>query len=179
MLQLGWLWPCPQMGLYHPLDGVTNLKYKLLYFLTPNKKNSKKKALAFNWDRCCHLVICLQLILLHYKTWLERVSKGKPSSLLGLIVSDEGKKFYNIGPRCSTSPTRRGRWGSARLSRFRSFSRIGWTINLRQKNAKMWRHNKNWFLLKMAQTFWMTHPPIVATKCHWNSISLCNSSISP
>jgi hypothetical protein len=28
---------CP-MGLYHPLDGDTNLKYKLLGFLTPNKK---------------------------------------------------------------------------------------------------------------------------------------------
>jgi hypothetical protein len=32
-------------------------------------------------------------------TQLERVIKGKPSSLLGLAVSDEGKKFYNIGPR--------------------------------------------------------------------------------
>jgi hypothetical protein len=32
------------MGLYHPLDGITNPKYKLLYFLTPNKKNSKRKA---------------------------------------------------------------------------------------------------------------------------------------
>ncbi len=30
------------------------------------------------------------------KTWLERVSKYKPSSLLGLIISDEGKKFCNI-----------------------------------------------------------------------------------
>jgi hypothetical protein len=30
------------------------------------------------------------------KNWLERVSKDKPSSLLGLIDSDEGKKFYNI-----------------------------------------------------------------------------------
>ena len=30
------------MGLYHPLDGVTNLKYKLLYFLTPNKKLIEK-----------------------------------------------------------------------------------------------------------------------------------------
>ncbi len=55
------------MGLYHPLDGVTNLKYKLLYFLIPNKKNSKRKALAFNWDRCCHLAICLWLILFHLK----------------------------------------------------------------------------------------------------------------
>jgi hypothetical protein len=27
---------------------------------------------------------------------MERVSKDKPSSLLGLIISDEGKKFYNI-----------------------------------------------------------------------------------
>jgi hypothetical protein len=36
-----------RMGLYHPLDGVTNLKYKLLYFLTPNKKNFKEKGASF------------------------------------------------------------------------------------------------------------------------------------
>jgi hypothetical protein len=30
------------------------------------------------------------------KTRLARVSKGKPSSLLGFVISDEGKKFYNI-----------------------------------------------------------------------------------
>ncbi len=30
------------------------------------------------------------------KTQLERVSKGKPSNLLSLVVSDKGKKFYNI-----------------------------------------------------------------------------------
>jgi hypothetical protein len=54
------------MGLYHPLDCVTNLKYKLLYFLARNKKNSKRKALAFNRDRYCHLAICLRLILFHY-----------------------------------------------------------------------------------------------------------------
>ncbi len=30
------------------------------------------------------------------KTRLERVSKAKPSNLLGLIVSDKGKMFYNI-----------------------------------------------------------------------------------
>ncbi len=47
------------MGLYHPLDGDTNLRYKLLCFLTPNKKNSKRKAQAFNRDRCCHLALCL------------------------------------------------------------------------------------------------------------------------
>jgi hypothetical protein len=30
------------------------------------------------------------------KTWLERVSKDKPSSLLVLIVSNKGKTFYSI-----------------------------------------------------------------------------------
>jgi hypothetical protein len=35
------------MGLDHPLDGVTNLKYKLLYFLTPNKKVFKEKGTSF------------------------------------------------------------------------------------------------------------------------------------
>ncbi len=53
------------IGIYHPLDGTTNLKYTLLCFLTPNKKISNKKALAFNRDRCCHLVVCLWLILFH------------------------------------------------------------------------------------------------------------------
>jgi hypothetical protein len=53
------------IGLYHSLDGITNLKYKLLYFLTPNKKISKRKALAFNRDRGCHLALCLRLILFH------------------------------------------------------------------------------------------------------------------
>ncbi len=35
----------------------------------------------------------------NYNTWLERVSKGKSSSSLGLIISDEGKKFHNIETR--------------------------------------------------------------------------------
>ncbi len=39
------------------------------------------------------------------KTWLERVTKGKPFSLLGLVVSDEGKKFYSTDTWL--------RWGSA------------------------------------------------------------------
>jgi hypothetical protein len=30
------------------------------------------------------------------KTLLERVSKDRRSNLLGFIVSDDGKKFYNI-----------------------------------------------------------------------------------
>ncbi len=35
------------MGLYHRLDGITNLKYKLFYFLTPIKKNFKEKGTSF------------------------------------------------------------------------------------------------------------------------------------
>jgi len=35
------------MGLYHPLDGITNLKYKLLYFITPNTKIFKEKGTSF------------------------------------------------------------------------------------------------------------------------------------
>jgi hypothetical protein len=53
------------MGLDHPLDGVTNPKYKLVHFLTTKFFCKEKKAIAFNWDRCCHLVFCLQLILFH------------------------------------------------------------------------------------------------------------------
>jgi len=36
-----------EMELYHPLDGITNLKYKLLYFLTPNKEKFKEKGTSF------------------------------------------------------------------------------------------------------------------------------------
>jgi hypothetical protein len=37
------------LGLYHPLDGVTNLEYNLLCFLTLNKIIfSKQKTVAFN-----------------------------------------------------------------------------------------------------------------------------------
>jgi len=35
----------------------------------------------------------------NYKTQLERVTKGKPSSILGLVINDDGKKFYNIDTR--------------------------------------------------------------------------------
>jgi hypothetical protein len=34
-------------GLYHPLDGVINFKYKLLYFLTTNKNFFEEKGTSF------------------------------------------------------------------------------------------------------------------------------------
>ncbi len=77
------------MGLYHPLDVVTNLKYKLLHFLTLHNNISKRKALAFNRDRCCHLVICLRLILFHsfvtyeWNLWQPNFSMG---TILGCLI---------------------------------------------------------------------------------------------
>jgi len=66
------------MGLHHPLDGITNPKYKLLHFFTTKIKFCKeKKALAFNCDRCCHLALCLQLILFHWPQLLFLRVGGK------------------------------------------------------------------------------------------------------
>jgi hypothetical protein len=52
------------MGLDPPQDGITNPKFKLLHLIT-TIFCKEKKAQAFNWDRCCHLVLWLQLILFH------------------------------------------------------------------------------------------------------------------
>jgi hypothetical protein len=55
------------MRLCQPPDGSTSPKYKLLCFITSKKICKEKNALAFNQDRCCHLVLCLQLIPFHCK----------------------------------------------------------------------------------------------------------------
>jgi hypothetical protein len=60
--------PAVLMGLYHPLDGITNPMYKLLHFLTTIFFCKGKKALVFNQNRCCHLALCLHLILFPYFT---------------------------------------------------------------------------------------------------------------
>jgi hypothetical protein len=54
------------MRLCHPPDGSTSPKFKLLCFITTTKICKEKNALAFNWDRCCHLVLCLRLIPFHW-----------------------------------------------------------------------------------------------------------------
>jgi hypothetical protein len=54
------------MRLCHPPDGSTSPKYKLLCFKTTKQICKEKNALAFNRDRCCHLVLCLWLIPFHY-----------------------------------------------------------------------------------------------------------------
>ncbi len=48
--------------LHYPINGVRDPKYKLLHFIQLTFF-LKKRELAFNRDRCCHLVLCLRLIL--------------------------------------------------------------------------------------------------------------------
>ncbi len=43
---------------YHPLDGITNPKYKLLHFLMSKLFCKEKKMLGFNQDMCCHIYLC-------------------------------------------------------------------------------------------------------------------------
>ncbi len=62
------------IGLYHPRDGITNPKYKLLHFLTTKLIWKDRKALAFNRGRYCHLALCLLLILFH---WVTKISAEK------------------------------------------------------------------------------------------------------
>jgi hypothetical protein len=59
------------MRLGHPPDGSTSPKYKLLCFITTKKICKEKNTLAFNQDRGCHLVICLQLIPFHSLSFLS------------------------------------------------------------------------------------------------------------
>ncbi len=53
------------MRLCQPPDGTTSPKYKLLCFITTKSFCKEKNALAFNRDRCFHLVLCLRLIPFH------------------------------------------------------------------------------------------------------------------
>jgi hypothetical protein len=55
-----------QIRLYRTLECVTNPKYKFLHFLITIIFYKDKRALAFNQDSCCHLALCLWLILFHY-----------------------------------------------------------------------------------------------------------------
>ncbi len=80
-------WPDLELKirLCQPPDGSTSPKYKLLYFITTKKICKEKNVLAFNWDRCCHLVLCLRLIPFHWAQVL--------SNMLLLIHSPFTGKF--------------------------------------------------------------------------------------
>ncbi len=96
------------MGLHHPLDGVTNPEYKLLPFIQLTKFFCKeKKALAFNWDRRCHLMLRLRFILFHclhfFKSccsilqsdWTILHLRSKYSIILQLYKSFGGREKKN------------------------------------------------------------------------------------
>ncbi len=54
------------MRLHHSKDGSTYPGYKLMCFVCIHWIFCKEQnALAFNWDKRCHLALCLQTILLH------------------------------------------------------------------------------------------------------------------
>ncbi len=64
------------MRLCHPPYGSTSPKYKLLCFITAKINCKEKNALAFNRDRCCHLVLCLRLIPFHWQQLQKRSPLG-------------------------------------------------------------------------------------------------------
>ncbi len=85
--------PATLIGLYPPLDGVTNPKHRLLCFLTTKFLCKEKKALAFNQDRCCHLVLCLWLILFHYLSIIFTFASIIITLSLNVNVRDRGAQF--------------------------------------------------------------------------------------
>jgi hypothetical protein len=83
------------IGLYHPLDGVTNPKYRLLCFLTTKFLCKEKKALAFNQDRCCHLVLCLWLIVFHYLSIIFTFASIIITLSLNVNVKRQGARYIS------------------------------------------------------------------------------------
>ncbi len=67
------------MRLCHPPDGSTSLKYKLLCFKPPDLFYQMQNELAFNWDMCRHLALCLQLLPFHSNLSYLMISLAYPS----------------------------------------------------------------------------------------------------
>ncbi len=90
------------MRLCHPPDGSTSPKYKLLCFITAKFFFCKEKnAIAFNRDRCCHLVLCLQLIPFHCLNFLKcAVPLVAPFG--GRLA---GQKWHYLGTSQAEEPT--------------------------------------------------------------------------
>ncbi len=130
--------------LYHPLDGITYPKYKLLHFWTTKFFFQKKKALAFNLDRCCHLALCLWLILFQLVGQVG-AAQGEPNSVFYFKVPCFDHKCKNIFFKFSLG----GEWTWELLSIFIYFSLIlllskckikpkclPWTLQLKTQKFK-------------------------------------------
>ncbi len=110
------------IGLHHPLDGVTNPENKLC-FIQLAIFCKEKKALAFNRDSCCHLALCLRLILFHllgssWTNWKHfydldnswngrRWNCAKACSCSGITTSAGGSTSWR-SPSCFTCSTSGG-----------------------------------------------------------------------
>jgi hypothetical protein len=85
------------IGLHSLVDGIINSWYMLLSFITVIFLCKEKKALAFNKDSCCHLALCLGLIILHWVSGNEHFQICVTTDLL-----DQNKykliESVNIGP---------------------------------------------------------------------------------
>jgi hypothetical protein len=87
------------MRLCHPPDGITSPKCKLLFFMTTNFFCKEKNALAFNRDRCCHLVFYLQLIPFHCFRKIQFL--WSISTLVKyLVIYLSTKPFQNLCNQC-------------------------------------------------------------------------------
>ncbi len=80
------------MRLCHPPDGSTSPQYKLLCFITATKICKEKNALAFNQDRCCHLVLCFCFRLIPFHCLNTKISSLRHLVVKGVIcVCQTGK----------------------------------------------------------------------------------------
>ncbi len=80
------------IGLYHSLEGAVPIpsisccvSKQLTFFY------KQKKALAFDWERCCHLVLCLQLIIFH---WALLLTRGRYKSQVQLSAFLDNLNFF-------------------------------------------------------------------------------------
>jgi hypothetical protein len=68
-------WVCLHKMTYNEALSPTRWQYqskvKVAEFHNSNFFCKEKNALAFNWDRFCHLVLCLQLIPFHYNHYFD------------------------------------------------------------------------------------------------------------
>jgi len=127
------------------------------------------------------------------KPQLERVSKDKCSSLLGLIIINKGKKFYNIDTRCHHYKTlfiRRWWWGITRQSGWpwQGFSGrlpIKWSKRKMLHSGRLWPYTKNIAIFIFSRfskkclknhctwMIWMIANNIYRTQTRANSVVIC------
>jgi hypothetical protein len=85
-----------RMRLCYPPVGITSPKSKLLCFITTKFFCEEKNVLAFNRDRCCHLVLCLQLIPFHCLNDCRKLYKFVTLNTLFRTLSTTAKMYLHF-----------------------------------------------------------------------------------